>query len=97
MHSYFLHFSAQKITTYNHGYLFAGLSFIDDPWWCLICEGLEVFTMSLMWVAAVLYMHHLAPRHLTATGQALATVSHFCIGKSTYISLCVCFFNNSKV
>nr|CAD7197746.1 unnamed protein product [Timema douglasi] len=61
---------------------YTGLSFITDPWWTLVCESFEVFTLSLMWVTAILYMRHLVPRHLTTTGQGIAVIAHFCIGRS---------------
>ncbi|XP_063223965.1 uncharacterized protein LOC134531882 [Bacillus rossius redtenbacheri] len=61
---------------------YTGLSFFSNPWWVLLCEALEVFTLSLMWVTAILYMRHLVPRHFTATGQAIAVIAHFCVGRS---------------
>nr|CAD7429569.1 unnamed protein product [Timema monikensis] len=61
---------------------YTGLSFFTDPWWTLVCEPFEVFTLSLMWVTAILYMRHLVPRHLTTTGQGIAVIAHFCIGRS---------------
>lgn len=48
----------------------------------LCCEALEFLTLSLAWLAAILYLRHLVPRHLTATGQGLAVAAHFCIGRS---------------
>ncbi|KAJ8871226.1 hypothetical protein PR048_027532 [Dryococelus australis] len=60
---------------------YTGLSFFSDPWLTLVCEAFEVFTLSLMWVTAILYMRHLVPRHFTATGQAIAVIAHFCIGR----------------
>lgn len=54
-----------------------------SPWWLLLCcEALEFLTLSLAWLAAILYLRHLVPRHLTATGQGLAVAAHFCIGRS---------------
>ncbi|PSN54364.1 hypothetical protein C0J52_14108 [Blattella germanica] len=53
-----------------------------SPWWLLLCsEALEFLTLSLAWLAAILYLRHLVPRHLTATGQGLAVAAHFCIGR----------------
>jgi hypothetical protein len=53
------------------------------PWWLLLCcEALEFLTLSLAWLAAILYLRHLVPRRLTATGQGLAVAAHFCIGRS---------------
>ncbi|KAJ9587950.1 hypothetical protein L9F63_018625 [Diploptera punctata] len=53
-----------------------------NPWWLLLCnEALEFLTLSLAWLAAILYLRHLVPRHLTATGQGMAVAAHFCIGR----------------
>ncbi|XP_076681343.1 uncharacterized protein LOC143375772 isoform X2 [Andrena cerasifolii] len=60
---------------------FAGLSLVAGPWWSLIAEGLEVFTLGIMWVTAILYLRHLVPRHLTVTAQALPVIAHFCVGR----------------
>ncbi|CAH0721680.1 unnamed protein product, partial [Brenthis ino] len=45
------------------------------------CQLLEVFTLGLAWLTAVLYFRHLVPRRYTASGQALPVVAHFCIGR----------------
>ncbi|XP_076231800.1 uncharacterized protein LOC143177626 isoform X2 [Calliopsis andreniformis] len=60
---------------------FTGLSLVAGPWWSLISEGLEVFTLAIMWVTAILYLRHLVPRHLTVTAQALPVIAHFCVGR----------------
>ncbi|XP_078039147.1 uncharacterized protein LOC144471193 isoform X2 [Augochlora pura] len=60
---------------------FTGLSLVSGPWWSLISEALEVFTLGIMWVTAILYLRHLVPRHLTVTAQALPVIAHFCIGR----------------
>ncbi|XP_011862279.1 PREDICTED: uncharacterized protein LOC105558936 isoform X2 [Vollenhovia emeryi] len=57
------------------------LSFVSEPWWSLISEALEVFTLGIMWVTAILYLRHLVPRHLTVTAQALPVIAHFCVGR----------------
>ncbi|KZC13378.1 Major facilitator superfamily domain-containing protein 6 [Dufourea novaeangliae] len=62
---------------------FTGLSLVSGPWWSLISEALEVFTLGIMWVTAILYLRHLVPRHLTVTAQALPVIAHFCIGRCT--------------
>lgn len=59
---------------------FTGLSLVSEPWWSLISEVLEVFTLGIMWVTAILYLRHLVPRHLTVTAQALPVIAHFCVG-----------------
>ncbi|KMQ98495.1 macrophage mhc class i receptor 2-like protein [Lasius niger] len=60
---------------------FTGLSLVSEPWWSLITEALEVFTLGIMWVTAILYLRHLVPRHLTVTAQALPVIAHFCVGR----------------
>ncbi|XP_029051640.1 uncharacterized protein LOC114880143 [Osmia bicornis bicornis] len=60
---------------------FTGLSLIAEPWWSLISEAFEVFTLGIMWVTAILYLRHLVPRHLTVTAQALPVIAHFCVGR----------------
>ncbi|CAK9811870.1 Major facilitator superfamily domain-containing protein 6 [Anthophora plagiata] len=60
---------------------FTGLSLVAEPWWSLISEALEVFTLGIMWVTAILYLRHLVPRHLTVTAQALPVIAHFCVGR----------------
>ncbi|CAG9765500.1 unnamed protein product [Ceutorhynchus assimilis] len=47
----------------------------------LLCEFLEIFTLHVMYVTAVLYLRHLVPRKLTACGQALPVIAHFCLGR----------------
>ncbi|XP_015593027.1 uncharacterized protein LOC107266750 isoform X2 [Cephus cinctus] len=60
---------------------FTGLSLVSDTWWSIISEAVELFTLAIMWVTAILYMRHLVPRHLTVTAQALPVIAHFCIGR----------------
>ncbi|RZC37605.1 uncharacterized protein BDFB_009230, partial [Asbolus verrucosus] len=54
---------------------------IDVPGLLLIIETLEIFTLHLMWITAILYLRHLVPRKFTACGQALPVVTHFCLGR----------------
>lgn len=54
---------------------------ITEPWLVLLSEVLEVFTLILMWVTAILYLRHLIPRRFTVTGQALPVIAHFCLGR----------------
>lgn len=56
------------------------MSVIETPWWVLISEAFEIFTLALMWITAVLYLRHLVPRKFTVTGQGMAVVAHFCLG-----------------
>lgn len=60
------------------------MAFSTDYSWIAVCEALEVFTLSLVWVTAMLYFRHLVPRKYTATGQALPVIAHFCIGESSH-------------
>ncbi|CAG9792005.1 unnamed protein product [Diatraea saccharalis] len=60
---------------------YTGLAYTTDYTWIIVCEILEVFTMSLVWVTAVLYFRHLVPRKYTTMGQALPVIAHFCIGR----------------
>lgn len=64
-----------------YGLRYTGLAYSRDYSWIIVCEILEVFTLSLVWVTAMLYFRHLVPRKYTATGQALPVIAHFCIGR----------------
>lgn len=61
---------------------YSGLAYLEEPWWTLLMEALEPVTLGLSWAAIVMYMRHLMPRRLTALGQALPVIAHFCVGKS---------------
>lgn len=61
---------------------YTGLAMLEEPWWTLLMEALEPVTLGLSWAAIVMYMRHLMPRRLTALGQALPVIAHFCLGKS---------------
>lgn len=63
-------------------YSILALICIDNATLLFLCEFLEIFTLHVMYVTAVLYLRHLVPRKLTACGQALPVIAHFCIGKS---------------
>ncbi|KAF2894777.1 hypothetical protein ILUMI_11397 [Ignelater luminosus] len=60
---------------------YTALSCIECPWLLLLCEALEIFTLHITWVTAVLYLRHLVPRRFTASGQALPVITHFCLGR----------------
>ncbi|XP_045763576.1 uncharacterized protein LOC123866204 [Maniola jurtina] len=60
---------------------YTGLAYSESYSWVVVCELLEVFTLSLVWVTAVLYFRHLVPRKYTTTGQAAPVIAHFCIGR----------------
>lgn len=66
---------------YINIWLIIGMALMNKAEWILLCEVFEVFTLSLVWVTAILYFRHLIPRKYTATGQALPVMAHFCIGK----------------
>lgn len=59
---------------------YVALANITEAAVLLIFEILEIFTLHLMWVTAVLYLRHLVPRKYTALGQALPVIAHFCLG-----------------
>ncbi|XP_076032763.1 uncharacterized protein LOC143020328 isoform X2 [Oratosquilla oratoria] len=88
----FMYKSAAVVGVCGHHYLLmlaflgycircAGLSLIEDPWWCLPLEMLECFTLNLMQVSAATLAYKLAPKSLVATAQGLVWVSHFNIGR----------------
>ncbi|XP_045459822.1 uncharacterized protein LOC123670369 [Melitaea cinxia] len=60
---------------------YTGLAYSESYSWVIVCELLEVFTLSLVWVTAMLYFRHLVPKKFTTTGQALPVIAHFCIGR----------------
>ncbi|XP_037967817.2 uncharacterized protein LOC105385226 [Plutella xylostella] len=60
---------------------FTGLGYSTDPSLVLVSSALQVATLSLVHVTAVLYFRHLVPRKYTATGQALPVIAHFCLGR----------------
>ncbi|XP_055840900.1 uncharacterized protein LOC129908456 [Episyrphus balteatus] len=44
-------------------------------------ETIEPLVMTVVWITIIIYMRHAMPRKLTATGQALAVIAFFGIGK----------------
>ncbi|XP_074025970.1 uncharacterized protein [Leptinotarsa decemlineata] len=58
------------------------LMFIDNAAYLLFCKWMEIFTLHIMYITAVLYLRHLVPQKFTACGQALPIVAHFCLGRS---------------
>lgn len=88
----FLYKSAAVVQYCGHHYLimlaflgycirFTGFSYISNPWWALLLESLELFTLNLMNVSAATLAYKLAPKTFVATAQALVWVSHFNIGR----------------
>lgn len=57
------------------------LILIEEAPLLLIVEFLEIFSLHVMYITAVLYLRHLVPRKLTACAQALPVVAHFCLGR----------------
>lgn len=64
-----------------YGLRYTGLASSNEYSLVAVCEILEVFTLSLVWVTAILYFRHLIPRKYTTTGQALPVIAHFCLGR----------------
>lgn len=69
------------MTSYTKKIYFLALICIENAALLFLCEFLETFTLHVMYVTAVLYLRHLVPRKLTACGQALPVVAHFCLGE----------------
>lgn len=61
---------------------FTGLALMDAPQYALLTHSLESFTLVLVLITLVLYMRHLVPRRLIATGQAVPVVATLCIGNA---------------
>ncbi|KAJ8942788.1 hypothetical protein NQ318_013003 [Aromia moschata] len=57
------------------------LMYINTVGYFLLCEWMEMFTLHIMYITAVLYLRHLVPRKFTACGQALPIIAHFCLGR----------------
>ncbi|XP_055909526.1 uncharacterized protein LOC129944241 [Eupeodes corollae] len=53
----------------------------DYEWLTVLMETLEPLVMTVVWITIIIYMRHAMPRKLTATGQALAVIAFFGIGK----------------
>lgn len=50
-------------------------------WLTVVMEVIEPLVIGLIWITIILYMRHIMPRKFTATGQAIAVVAFFCLGK----------------
>lgn len=59
-----------------------GLALTNNPFCTLFFNALEPITLTMSWITLMLYMRHLMPRRLTATGQAIPVIAFFGIGKS---------------
>lgn len=60
---------------------YTGLLLFTNEIWLGLLGVLEIFTIVMSWSTAILYLRHLVPRHLTVTGQALAVIAFFCLGR----------------
>ncbi|XP_018324271.1 uncharacterized protein LOC108736371 [Agrilus planipennis] len=61
---------------------YIGLYVVENAWWILLFEALEIFTLHLMYATAVMYLRHLVPRKFTVLGQAIPVIVHFCLGRT---------------
>lgn len=61
---------------------YTGLAYMDSPWYALLTHSLESITLVLVFATLILYMRHLVPRRLIATGQALPVIAMLCIGNA---------------
>lgn len=61
---------------------FAALSDAGANWLTITMECIEPALIGVLWITIILYMRHSMPRKLTATGQAIAVLSFFGLGRS---------------
>lgn len=60
---------------------FTALSGEGTEWLTVVMEAIEPVVIGVVWITVILYMRHAMPRKLTATGQAVAVLAFFGIGK----------------
>lgn len=60
---------------------FTAFASLDTKWLTNIMEIFEPVIIGVIWITIILYMRHAMPRKLTATGQAIAVLSFFGLGK----------------
>ncbi|XP_017863801.1 PREDICTED: major facilitator superfamily domain-containing protein 6 [Drosophila arizonae] len=60
---------------------FTALSDAQTNWLTVVMETIEPAVIGLIWITIILYMRHAMPRKLTATGQAIAVLAFFGLGK----------------
>uniref|UniRef100_W8BJ11 Major facilitator superfamily domain-containing protein 6-A n=2 Tax=Ceratitis capitata TaxID=7213 RepID=W8BJ11_CERCA len=60
---------------------FTALSGEGTQWLTVVMEAIEPVVVGVVWITIILYMRHAMPRKLTATGQAVAVLAFFGIGK----------------
>ena len=54
-----------------------------NPWYSFPFETLEIITVQLMWVAALIYIPILAPASLLATMSGTTGTVHYNVGRYT--------------
>lgn len=60
---------------------FTALSDAATDWLTVVMESLEPAVIGVLWITIILYMRHAMPRKLTATGQAIAVLAFFGLGR----------------
>lgn len=60
---------------------FTALSDAQTNWLTIVMETIEPAVIGLIWITIILYMRHAMPRKLTATGQAIAVLAFFGLGR----------------
>lgn len=75
------HANILSIAVFTYMIRCVGASFLNDPWWIMPFETLEIVTYHLMWVAAATYAAHLSPPGLLATIQGFIEGVHYGVGK----------------
>ncbi|XP_005180800.1 uncharacterized protein LOC101895892 [Musca domestica] len=60
---------------------FTAFASVDTKWLTNLMEIFEPVIIGIIWITIILYMRHAMPRKLTATGQAIAIVAFFGLGK----------------
>ncbi|XP_043220674.1 uncharacterized protein LOC122381041 [Amphibalanus amphitrite] len=60
---------------------YVSYAYILVPWLFLVAESLEMFTVHLAWLAAVLFAASQSRPATEATAQAVITVAHFGVGR----------------
>lgn len=60
---------------------FTALASEETQWLTKLMEIIEPVILGIVWITIILYMRHAMPRKFTATGQALAVIAFFALGK----------------
>lgn len=75
---------------------YTGLALMTNPWFALVTHALESITLVLVFATLILYMRHLIPRRLLATGQALPVIAILCIGKAIG-AIIILFYDKGEI